>query len=126
MRSSVLAVAAFFTVGLAVASQAADINEQGAKELRGVFTQYLSHDLADSGFITVKPAINRYEITYDLSKFFDKISSSNFSITGLKPLTMFAAPMDKGLWSIDGDNSFDISAHSKMGDAPPADINYSL
>jgi hypothetical protein len=126
MRTKVLAVSAFFTVGLAVTSQAADISEQGAKELRGVFTQYLSHDLADSGFITVKPATNRYEVTYDLSKFFDKISSSNFSISGLKPLTMFAAPMDKGLWSIDGDNSFDVSAHSKMGDAPATDINYSL
>jgi hypothetical protein len=126
MRSSVLAVSAFFTVGLTVASQAADVSEQGAKELRGVFTQYLSRDLADSGFITVKPATNRYEVTYDLSKFFDKISSSNFSITGLKPLTMFAAPMDKGLWSIDGDNSLDTSAHSKMGDTPATDISYSL
>ncbi|PZM14135.1 hypothetical protein [Rhizobium tubonense] len=126
MRSNVFAAAAFFSLGLTVSSQAADVSEQGAKDLRGVLTQYLSRDLADSGFITVKPSTNRYEVTYDLSKFFDKISSSNFSIAGLKPLTMFAAPMDKGLWSIDGDNSLDISAHSKMGDAPATDISYSL
>ncbi|MGO4563976.1 hypothetical protein AB4Z52_02740 [Rhizobium sp. 2YAF20] len=126
MRSNVLVAAAVFTLGLAVTSKAADVSEQGAKELRGVLTQYLSRDLADSGFITVKPATNRYEVTYDLSKFFDKISSSNFSIAGLKPLMMFAAPMDKGLWSIDGDNSLEISAHSKLGDAPETDITYSL
>ena len=124
--SNVIVAAVLVALGLSVGSKAADVSEQGARELKAQLGQVLSDDLANSGFITVKPATNRYEVTYDLSKFFDKISSSNFSIAGLKPLMMFAAPMDKGLWSIDGDNSLEISAHSKLGDAPETDITYSL
>jgi hypothetical protein len=125
MRHRIIA-AAIFTVGLAGASQGAEVSEQGAKDLRGTLTHFLSHDLADSGFLSVKPTGNRYEITYDLAKFFDKVSSSDFSIAGLKPLTMFAEPAAKGLWNIDGDNSLDISAHSKMGNGPPTDLHYAL
>ena len=125
MRHRIIA-AAIFTVGLAGASHGAEVSEQGAKDLRNTLTHFLSHDLADSGFLTVKPTSNRYEITYDLAKFFDKVSSSDFSIAGLKPLTMFAEPAAKGLWNIDGDNSFDVSAHSKMGDGPATDVQYAL
>lgn len=126
MRYRVIAAAAVFTVGLAGASQAAEVSEQGARDLRSTLSHFLSHDLADSGFLTVKPTSNRYEITYDLAKFFDKVSSSDFSIAGLKPLTTFAAPAAKGLWNIDGDNSFDISAHSKVGSGPATDVQYAL
>lgn len=126
MRHRIIAAAAIFTIGFAGASEGADVSEQGAKDLRGTLTHFLSHDLADSGFLTVKPTGNRYEITYDLAKFFDKVSSSDFSITGLKPLIMFAEPASKGLWNIDGDNSIDISAHSKVGNGPATDMQYAL
>lgn len=120
MRSRAIA-AAVFSMGLAGASQAADVNEQGAKELRGILTQSLSQDLARSDFVTVKPAGDQYEIVYDLAKFFDKINSSAFSVTGFKPLTLFAQPVEREKWHLTGDNSLDIALHS-----PTSDIGYSI
>lgn len=120
MRSRTIA-AAVFSVGLAGASQAADINEQGANDLRNVLTHSLSRDLARSDFVSVKPAGDQYEITYDLAKFFDKVNSSALSVTGFKPLSLFAQPVDKGRWHLTGDNSLDIAMHS-----PSSDITYSI
>ncbi|ENN87917.1 hypothetical protein RHSP_49201 [Rhizobium freirei PRF 81] len=120
MRSKVI-VAAIFSVGLAGASQAADISEQGATDLRNVLTESLSRDLVRSDFVTVKPAGDQYEITYDLAKFFDKINSSVLSVTGFKPLSLFAQPVEKGQWHLKGDNSLDIAVHS-----PTSDIVYSI
>lgn len=120
MRSRAIA-AAVISMGLAGASQAADINEQGAKDLRNILAHSLSNDLARSDFVSVKPAGDQYEITYDLAKFFDKINSSAFSVTGFKPLSLFAQPVDQGKWHLKGDNSLDISLHS-----PVSDIAYSV
>lgn len=120
MRSRAIA-AAVFSMGLAGASQAADINEQGANDLRNVLTHSLSRDLARSDFVKVKPAGDQYEITYDLAKFFDKINSSVLSVTGFKPLSLFAQPVDQGRWHLTGDNSLDIAVHS-----PSSDIAYSI
>ncbi len=120
MRSRAIA-AAVFSMGLAGASQAADVNEQGAKELRNILTHSLSQDLARSDFVTVKPAGDQYEITYDLAKFFDKINSNAFSVTGFKPLSLFAQPVEQGRWHLTGDNSLDVALHS-----PTSDIAYSI
>ncbi|MDK4738647.1 hypothetical protein PH547_07135 [Rhizobium sp. CNPSo 3464] len=121
MRPKAIAAAAVFSIGLAAVSQAADVNEQGAKELRNILTHSLSRDLARSGFVAVKPAGDQYEITYDLAKFFDKVNSSAFSVTGLKPLSLFAQSLDQGRWHLKGDNSVDISVHS-----PASDLTYSV
>ncbi|MEF0938681.1 hypothetical protein [Rhizobium sp. BR 362] len=121
MRPKTIAAAAIFSIGLVGVSQAADVNEQGARELRGILTHSLSRDLARSGFVAVKPAGDQYEITYDLAKFFDKINSSAFSVTGLKPLLLFAQPLDQGRWHLKGDNSLNASVHS-----PASDITYSV
>ncbi len=120
MRSRVIA-AAVFSMGLAGASQAADVNEQGAKELRGILTHSLSQDLARSDFVIVKPAGDQYEITYDLGKFFDKVNSSAFSVMGFKPFSLFAQPIEQGKWHLTGDNSLDVALHS-----PTSDIAYSI
>lgn len=120
MRSRAIAAAVFY-IGLAGASQAADVNEQGANDLRNVLTHSLSRDLARSDFVTVKPAGDQYEITYDLAKFFDKINSSVFSVTGFKPLSLLAQPVERGRWHLTGDNSLDVAVHS-----PSSDIAYSI
>ncbi len=121
MRSKAIAAAAVFSIGLAGASQAADVNEQGAKELRNILTHSLSRDLARSGFVTVTPSGDQYQITYDLAKFFDKINSSALSVTGFKPLSLFAQPLAEGKWHLKGDNSVSVSVRS-----PASDITYSV
>ncbi len=89
--------------------------------MRNILTHSLSHDLARSGFVAVKAAGDQYEITYDLAKFFDKINSGALSVTGLKPLSLFAQPVDQGRWHLKGDNSLDVSVHS-----PASDLTYSV
>ncbi|MBO9099043.1 MULTISPECIES: hypothetical protein [unclassified Rhizobium] len=125
MRYRTIAAAIVLTTGLSGASYGAEVNEQGAKDLRNSLSAFLPHDVA-STFLSVKPVGNRYEVTYDLTKLLDRFPSPDFTISGLKPLTMFAAPAEKGLWNIDGDNSLDISAHSKLGDGPATDIQYQM
>ena len=112
--------------GLAGTSQAADVNEQGAKDLLSNLTHFMPDDLAKSGVVTVKPADGRYEVTYDLKKFLDKLNVSDFVITGLKPLTAFATPQDKGLWNIEGNNAIDVTARSKPGSKPDVEFRYAL
>jgi hypothetical protein len=127
MRFQIVAVAGLIAISLAGASEAADINEQGARELGNALNHAFSQDLVKSGFVHVKPAENAYEVTFDLAQFLDKVGSSDFSITGLKPQTFLAAPLAGGLWNIEqNSNGIDATIHSKLGPAPSTDMSYSL
>ncbi|AYG59771.1 hypothetical protein [Rhizobium jaguaris] len=126
MRFKAVTAAAVFAVGLAGASQAADVNEQGAKDLLGNLTHFLPDDLVKSGFVAVTPANGHYEVTYDLQKLFDKLNVTGFDITGLKPLMALATPQDNGLWNIEGNNAIDVTARSKPGSGPDAEFRYAL
>lgn len=119
MRAKSIA-AAIISIGLAGASQAAEVSEQGAKDLRHALTHSLSRDLARSGFVTVKPNGDQYEITYDWAKFFDKINSSVFSVTDLKPLTIAAQPLADERWHFNGSDALQLAIHY-----PKTDTAYS-
>lgn len=126
MRFKVVAAAAVFAAGLAGASQAAEISEQGARDLLGNLTFFLPDDMVKSGFIAVKPASGHYEVTYDLQKLFDKLNVSDFSISGLKPLTALATPQDSGLWNIEGSNAIDVTGRGKTAGGPDVEFRYAL
>ncbi|MBB4565970.1 hypothetical protein [Rhizobium leucaenae] len=126
MRFKTVAVAAAFAAGLAGASQAADVNEQGAKDLLGNLTHFLPDGLVKTGFVVVKPASGHYEITYDLQKLFDKLNVSGFDVTGLKPLMALATPQNSGLWNVEGNNAIDVTARSKPGSSPDAEFRYAV
>jgi hypothetical protein len=127
MRPGVIAAAGIYACCAFGVSQASEISDQGATELRRSLTSMLSDDLAKSGFIEVRPANGAYEVTLDLAKFFDKIGSSDFSITGIKPQTMLVTPLPDNLWNFEGSGSNDdISAHSRLGHGPATDMSYSL
>src|SRR5262249_52687510 len=115
MRHGMIAAAAIYACCSFGVAEAAEINEQGAAELRRNLTHLLSDDLAKSGFLEVKPANGAYEVTLDLAKFLDKIGSPDFSITGIKPQIMLVAPLANDLWNIEGNTSFDVSAHTRVG-----------
>ncbi|AGB71917.1 MULTISPECIES: hypothetical protein [Rhizobium] len=126
MRFKAVATAAVLAVGVAGVVQAADVSEQGAKDLYGNLTYFLPDDIAKSGAIAVKPAGANYEITYDLQKLLDKLNVSGFSISGLKPLMMLATPLDSGLWNIEGNNAMDVTARSEPGKGPDSEFRYAL
>ncbi|WP_412063802.1 hypothetical protein [Rhizobium sp. SYY.PMSO] len=126
MRFKAVAAAAVVAAGVVGSAQAADVSEQGAKDLYGNLTYFLPDDIAKSGAISVKPASGHYEVTYDLQKLLDKMNVTEFAISGLKPLTMLATPLDSGLWDIEGNNAFDITANSKPGEGPATEFRYAL
>ena len=49
MRHRIIAALAVVMVASTGASQGGEISEQGARDLRGTLTHFLSRDLADSG-----------------------------------------------------------------------------
>ncbi|TCR92178.1 hypothetical protein [Rhizobium sp. BK376] len=127
VRPQIIVVAGMFVFGLAGVSQAAEISEQGARELRNAINHAFSQDLVKSGFIRVKPAENAYEVTFDVGQFLDKVSSSDFSITGLKPQMYLVAPLANGLWNIEQNNDgINLTMHSKFGPEPATDMTASL
>jgi hypothetical protein len=126
MRFKAVAAAAVLVAGVAGVVQAADISEQGAKDLYGNLTYFLPDDIAKSGAIAVKPVSGHYEVTYDVQKFLDKLNVTGFDISGLKPLLMLATPLDSGLWNIEGNNAFDVTARSKPGSGPESEFRYAL
>jgi len=121
-----MVAAGVVALGLGGPAHAAEVNEQGARELKGRLGEVLSDDLLKSGFVTVKPATNLYEVTFDLAKFFDKISSADFAVTGFKPWTMLVAPLESGLWSIEGKTDLDISMRTRLEHGRMATLDYSL
>lgn len=126
MRFKAVAAAAVLAAGVAGIVQAADVSEQGAKDLFGNLTYFLPDDIARSGGISVKPVSAHYEVTYDLQKLFDKLNVTGFDISGLKPLALLATPLDSGLWNIEGNNAFDVTARSKPGSGPDTEFRYAL
>lgn len=126
MRFKAVATAAVLAAGVAGIVQAANVSEQGAKDLYGNLTYFLPDDIAKSGAISVKPVSAHYEVTYDVQKLLDKLNVSEFDISGLKPLMMLATPLDSGLWNIEGNNAFDVTARSKPGSSPATEFRYAL
>ncbi|MDK4720810.1 hypothetical protein PH552_15805 [Rhizobium sp. CNPSo 3968] len=126
MRFKAIAAATVVAAGVIGGVQAAEVSEQGAKDLYGNLTYFLPDDIAKSGAISVKPVGANYEVTYDLQKLLDKLNVSGFNISGLKPLMMLATPLDSGLWNIEGNNAMDVTARSEPGKGSDSEFRYAL
>ncbi|RYG96701.1 MAG: hypothetical protein EON58_11455, partial [Alphaproteobacteria bacterium] len=108
------------------AAPAADITQDGAKDIRDNLNNLLPKDIAKSAPVTVTPAGSRYEIAYDFAKLLGKITSEDFDIRGLKPFKMFATPQDSGLWDLEGNNSLNVTGHFTGPDQKRSDFTYSV
>jgi hypothetical protein len=126
MRLKLITTTSLVALSLFGAAQAADINQDGANKLRDSLTGILPNDVAKSGFLTVNPAGTRYEIIYDLSKLLSKFKPAEVVINGLTPFSVFATPLDSGLWNLEGNNSFNISGNFKGPDDKATDFTYSI
>ncbi|RUM21377.1 hypothetical protein EFQ99_26570 [Rhizobium vallis] len=126
MRLKLVTATSLLALCLVTTAQSAEINQDGANAVKDTLTKLLPKDLAKSGLITVNPAGARYEIIYDLAKLLGKADPAKFAINGLTPFSMFATPLDSGLWNIEGDNSLNVSGHMKGPDQKPADFTYSI
>ena len=73
MRLKLVTTTSLVALSLFGAAQGGEINQDGANKLRDSLTKVLPDDFAKSGFVTVNPAGNRYEIIYDLAKLLGKV-----------------------------------------------------
>src|SRR3954468_14136886 len=105
---------------------AADISGEGAKALKDILTGFLPEEARSSGFINVKPAGDKYQITYDFAKLLKSIDSKDFTISGLAPFSMFAAPVANGMWKLNSESDAKFSVTAKIAEGKPAKIDYSI
>ncbi|OWV76725.1 hypothetical protein ATY76_01860 [Rhizobium sp. R339] len=126
MRLKLVTATSLLALCLFTAAESAEINQDGANAVKETLTKLLPEELAKSGLITVNPAGTRYEVIYDLAKLLAKADPAKLTINGLTPFSMFATPLDSGLWNIEGDNNFNVSGHFKGPDQKPTDFTYSI
>lgn len=126
MRLKLVTATSLVALSLFGAAHGAEINQDGANKLRDSLTGILPEDFAKSGFVTVNPAGNRYEVIYDFAKLLSKMDASKFVVNGLTPWSVFATPLDSGLWNLEGNNSFNISGNFKGPDDKATDFTYSI
>jgi hypothetical protein len=105
---------------------AAEINDKGARTLKESLIHFLPDTVKSTGFLTVKPAGERYEISYDFAKLLKFIDKKNFKVSGLKPLSVFAAPLDNGQWKFNSDSDMNFTVQGKMPDGKPTNLSYSV
>ncbi len=126
MRLNLIAATSMMAIALASGTCAADINQAGAKQVEESLTKLLPRSAAKDGFVTVTPAGTRYEIIYDFTKLLKKVDPGSLAITGLTPWSMFATPQDTGLWSVEGNNSLNVSGNFKAPGQPRTDFTYAI
>ena len=124
MRLNLIAATSTIALALASAAYAADINQAGAKQVQESLTRLLPKRVAKDGFVTVNPAGTRYEIIYDFAKLLKSIDPGSFTVTGLTPWSMFATRLDTGLWSVEGNNSLNVSGSFKASGQPKTEFAY--
>lgn len=105
---------------------AAEINDKGARSLKESLSYFLPDTVKSAGFLTVKPAGGRYEISYDFAKLLKSIDKKNFKVSGLKPFSIFAAPLDNGQWKLNSDSDMTFTVQGKMPDGKPTNLSYSV
>jgi len=115
-------VAALFTH----TAQAAEVNGEGARALKDNISRFLPDQVVSTAFLTVTPAGNRYEISYDFPRLLAAINSQDFSVSGLTPFTLLAAPLDNGQWTLSSEGNMNISVEGRMRDGRPASLTYSV
>ncbi|CDZ25320.1 hypothetical protein [Neorhizobium galegae] len=120
IAASVMAASCVYPVA------AAEINDKGARALKENLSYFLPDTAKSTGFLTVKPAGERYEISYDFAKLLKSINKKDFTVSGLKPYSVFAAPLDNGQWKFHSDSDMNFTVKGKMPDGKSTNLNYSV
>jgi len=125
MRLKLVAVAGLFALSATGSVQAMEMRQKDADDFRaGLLSSF--PDLANSDFLTVKPAGDRLEITLDFNSFFDGLDPKAFRMTGFGPWSLFITPQDDNSAKINADNSVKASLLAKGVDGKAIEGNYSI
>ncbi|MCK8778461.1 hypothetical protein M0654_00555 [Rhizobium sp. NTR19] len=125
MRTKIIAGSVLIALAVNPAT-AADINAQGAAALQESLTGFLPEQVKKSDFLTVTPAGDRYEISYDFGKLIGTLGLKDFTVAGLTPFIMAASPLDNGQWKLNSDSDVNFSVSGKLPDGKETDVTYSV
>jgi len=109
MRKALLSTVATLAILLPFQSQAAQIDQAGADQIKEKLTYYLPKDIVDTGFLKVTPATNRYELSVDIMPLLKDVKKEMFTINGLKPFVQYLTPQDDGMWKVEVNDNFDVN-----------------
>ena len=126
MKRTLLA-AGILALSSSCAVYAAEVNEQGAKSLKDSLSYFLPDRVKKNNFLSVKPSGDRYEITYDFARLLSSIDKKkDFTVSGLTPFSVFAAPMDNGQWKLNSDSDMNFAVQGKLPDGKQTNLTYSV
>jgi hypothetical protein len=125
MRKALLSTVATLAIILPFQTQAAQIDQAGADQIKEKLTYYLPKDIVDTGFLKVTPAANRYELSVDLLPLLKDVKKEVFTINGLKPFVHYLTPQDGGMWKVEVNDNFDVSG-SVTAEGKKQDFTYKI
>jgi hypothetical protein len=125
MRRTLLSTVASLAIILPLHAHAAQIDQAGADQIKEKLTYYLPKDIADTGFIKVTPAANRYELAIDLMPLLKDVKPEMFTINGLKPFVHYLTPQDDGMWKVEVNDRFDVNG-SVTAEGKKQDFTYKI
>lgn len=125
MRKTLLSTVASLAIILPIHAHAAEIDQAGADQIREKLTYYLPKDIADTGFIKVTPAANRYELSVDLMPLLKDVKPEVFTINGLRPFIHYLTPQDDGMWKVEVNDRFDVNG-SFTAEGKKQDFTYKI
>lgn len=99
------AALALFAAGL-TSVHAADISEEGAKDIETRLSRYLPRELVDAGLIEIAPSKDRYTFIIDPQPLIGRLQRTDLLIKGVKPFLHSLIPRDDGLWGIAANQAF--------------------
>jgi hypothetical protein len=125
VRLKLVAVAGLFALFATGSVQAMEMRQKDADDFRaGLLSSY--PDLADSDFLTVKPAGDRLEVTLDFNGFFDGLDPKTFRMTGFGPWSFFFTPQDNNVAKLNAENSVKASLLAKGVDGKVIEGNFTI
>ncbi len=93
-------IAAAALIAAASPALAADVTEEGAKQIEGAYAAYFTHGVIDKGILTIKPDSDAYLVSWDLQKAAEAMGAKpeNFT-TGMFAYRLKPEANDGWSWS---------------------------
>jgi len=124
MRLKIVTATSLFWLSAIGAVQGMEMRQKDADDFRGGLLSSFP-GLANSDFLTVKPAGDRLEVILDFNGFFEGLDPKTFRMAGFGPWSFFFTPQDNTTAKLSADNSVKASLLAKGVDGKIIEGNYS-
>jgi len=125
MRLKIVTATSLFLLSAIGAVQGMEMRQKDADDFRGGLLSSFPN-LANSDFLTVKPAGDRLEVILDFNGFFDGLDPKTFRMAGFGPWSFFFTPQDNTTAKLSADNSVKASLRAKGVDGKIIEGDYSI